>query len=155
MTKPTQHRHIKVGRSDVSEMPKGGHEELVHLHFKLLSNPARQEPCALCKPSHERTEGRVCSKCVIVVPRLDQKARRHVYRKLEPDQQRLFRNAFEIERDCAVANGTLRQRRKHAGMTQAELAEKIGVSQFHVSQLERGKKAPSAHLAQRIERLKC
>ena len=44
----------------------------------------------------------------------------------------------------------IKQRRKECGYTQSELAEKIGVSENHISDMERGKYAPTTNVLLKI-----
>jgi len=46
----------------------------------------------------------------------------------------------------------LRDIRKHAGITQAELAERVGVSRQTINYVENGTYCPSTYLALRIAR---
>jgi len=55
--------------------------------------------------------------------------------------------AFQPERDITMA---LLRARKEAGMTQAELSEKSGISQADISRMENGSRNPSIALLQRI-----
>ena len=50
------------------------------------------------------------------------------------------------------AGHLIREARRRAGLTQAELAERIGTTQSAVARLERGRSAPSAERLARIVR---
>lgn len=61
-----------------------------------------------------------------------------------------FRKEYEAlkpERDLTM---TLISARKEAGMTQAELSERTGISQADISRLENGSRNPSLALLERI-----
>ncbi len=55
--------------------------------------------------------------------------------------------AFQPERDITMS---LIRARKEAGLTQAELSEKTGISQADISRLENGTRNPSLALLNRI-----
>lgn len=54
---------------------------------------------------------------------------------------------FQLERDITMS---LIRARKEAGLTQAELSEKTGISQADISRLENGTRNPSLALLNRI-----
>lgn len=56
-------------------------------------------------------------------------------------------DALQPERDITMA---LVKARKEAGLTQAELSEKTGISQADISRLENGSRNPSIALLKRI-----
>lgn len=56
-------------------------------------------------------------------------------------------DALQPERDITMA---LVKARKEAGLTQAELSEKTGISQADISRLENGSRNPSIAILQRI-----
>lgn len=55
--------------------------------------------------------------------------------------------ALQLERDITMS---LIRARKEAGLTQAELSEKTGISQADISRLENGTRNPSLALLNRI-----
>ena len=65
-------------------------------------------------------------------------------------QDAAFRKEYEalqLERDITMS---LVRARKEAGLTQAELSEKTGISQADISRLENGTRNPSLALLNRI-----
>ena len=65
-------------------------------------------------------------------------------------QDAAFRKEYEVlqsERDITMS---LIRARKEAGLTQAELSEKTGISQADISRLENGTRNPSLALLNRI-----
>lgn len=65
-------------------------------------------------------------------------------------QDAAFRKEYEalqLERDITMS---LVRARKEAGLTQAELSEKTGISQADISRLENGTRNPSLSLLNRI-----
>ena len=65
-------------------------------------------------------------------------------------QDAAFRKEYEalqLERDITMS---LIRARKEAGLTQAELSEKTGISQADISRLENGTRNPSLALLNRI-----
>jgi len=66
-------------------------------------------------------------------------------RRIEAESQRKL--------DARVQGHQLAQERKARGLTQAELAERMGVSKGRVSQIEQGKVATLSAVAQYVEAL--
>lgn len=54
------------------------------------------------------------------------------------------RRQFEAEADAFYSGQILRDARREAGMTQAEVAEKIGANKSYISRIENGLVIPSA-----------
>jgi len=54
------------------------------------------------------------------------------------------------ERDGPVLGGKVRHYRKLRGMTQEELAEKVGVAPAHIANIERGNKGASVEVLRHI-----
>lgn len=61
-----------------------------------------------------------------------------------------FRNEYEALQPERDITATLIQARHEAGLTQAELSEKTGISQADISRLENGSRNPSIALLNRI-----
>ena len=57
-----------------------------------------------------------------------------------------------VPRESAAAANPVRERRKERRLTQAELAEQVGVSRQTIIAVEQGDYAPSVYLALRIAR---
>ena len=69
---------------------------------------------------------------------------RDAYERLEPELQRL-------ERKLEVAEA-LPKARAHAGLTRAELAERLGIAPAAIERFERGRALPSMKTLDRIAR---
>ena len=54
------------------------------------------------------------------------------------------REKFEAEAEAYYSGSLLRNARKEAGMTQAEVAEKIGANKSYISRVENGLTTPTA-----------
>ena len=68
-------------------------------------------------------------------------------KQLKDDEFRKEYEALQPERDITMS---LIRARKEAGLTQAELSEKTGISQADISRLENGTRNPSLALLNRI-----
>lgn len=66
---------------------------------------------------------------------------------MDDEEFRKEYEALQPERDITMA---LLKARKEAGLTQAELSEKSGISQADISRMENGSRNPSIALLQRI-----
>lgn len=66
---------------------------------------------------------------------------------MQDDEFRKEYEALQPERDITM---TILKARKEAGLTQAELSEKSGISQADISRIENGSRNPSIALLQRI-----
>lgn len=60
--------------------------------------------------------------------------------------------SFDLEVETVNISGNIRRKREEAGVTQAELATKVGVTQSMLCQIERGTKACSMPLGAEIAR---
>lgn len=70
----------------------------------------------------------------------------------EPEPWRTVGPRFADEVRSILSQGSLRSRRMARGLSQADLAERVGCTQAQISRIERGSSRASEEIAAKIER---